>query len=64
MTKLKRTLKTVFSTIFIGGGVMHFVKPEMGLGLALLLPKFTRAAAWGLVALLFFVFPANLNMAE
>ena len=36
---------------------------EIVLGLLLLLPKFTRAAAWGLIALLVAVFPANIHMA-
>lgn len=36
---------------------------EMALGLLLLMPKFTRVAAWGLIALLLAVFPANIHMA-
>jgi uncharacterized membrane protein len=36
---------------------------EIVLGLLLLIPKFTRIAAWGLVALLVAVFPANIHMA-
>jgi uncharacterized membrane protein len=36
---------------------------EAALGLLLLVPKYTRYAAWGLIALLFAVFPANVNMA-
>ncbi len=36
---------------------------EMILGLLLLVPKVSRLAAWGLVALLIAVFPANLHMA-
>ncbi|MBA3243383.1 MAG: DoxX family membrane protein [Acidobacteria bacterium] len=36
---------------------------EIVLGLLLLLPKFTRAAAWGLIALLVAVSPANIHMA-
>ena len=36
---------------------------EIALGLLLLLPKFTRLAAWGLIALLIAVFPANIHMA-
>jgi uncharacterized membrane protein len=36
---------------------------EISLGLLLLIPKFTRAAAWGLVALLVAVTPANVHMA-
>ena len=33
---------------------------EIALGLLLLVPKFTRLAAWGIVALLVAVFPANI----
>jgi len=36
---------------------------EIALGVLLLIPAFTRAAAWGLVALLVAVFPANIHMA-
>lgn len=36
---------------------------ETALGLLLLVPKYTRLAAWGLIALLVAVFPANVNMA-
>jgi uncharacterized membrane protein len=36
---------------------------EIALGIMLLLPKFTRFAAWGLIALLIAVFPANVYMA-
>lgn len=36
---------------------------EVILGLALPITKFTRAAAWGLIALLVAVFPANIHMA-
>ena len=32
-------------------------------GVALLIPKYTRLAAWGIVALLIAVFPANVYMA-
>jgi uncharacterized membrane protein len=39
-------------------GVIEFV-----LGAMLLLPKFSRLAAWGVIALLIAVFPANINMA-
>jgi uncharacterized membrane protein len=35
---------------------------EMGLGGALLVPRLRRLAAWGLVALLIAVYPANLYM--
>jgi len=36
---------------------------EVALGIAVLIPKFTRMAAWGLIALLIAVFPANVHMA-
>jgi len=36
---------------------------EATLGILLLIPKFTRLAAWGLIALLIAVFPANIFMA-
>lgn len=36
---------------------------EVGLGLALLVPALRRAAAWGVIALLVAVFPANLHVA-
>lgn len=36
---------------------------EMALGLLLLIPKYTQRAAWGLIALLVAVFPANIHMA-
>lgn len=36
---------------------------EIALGVLLLAPSYTRAAAWGLIALLVAVFPANIQMA-
>jgi uncharacterized membrane protein len=36
---------------------------EIGLGLAVLVPSLRRAAAWGLIALLIAIFPANLHIA-
>ena len=36
---------------------------EIALGILLLIPRFTRFAAWGLIALLIAVFPANVYMA-
>jgi len=36
---------------------------EISLGVLLLIPKFTRLAAFGLIALLIAVFPANIYMA-
>lgn len=37
---------------------------EIALGALLLIPKFTRLAAFGLIALLIAVFPANIYMAQ
>ena len=36
---------------------------ETAFGILLLIPKFSRLAAWGIVALLIAVFPANIYMA-
>ena len=36
---------------------------ESALGILILIPKFTRLAAWGLIALLIAVSPANVHMA-
>jgi uncharacterized membrane protein len=36
---------------------------EIILGIALLVPRLTRPAGWGLIALLIAVFPANVHMA-
>jgi uncharacterized membrane protein len=36
---------------------------EVALGVLLLVPALTRVAAWGLIALLVAVFPANIHMA-
>ena len=36
---------------------------EIALGILLLIPKYTSLAAWGLIALLIAVFPANIYMA-
>lgn len=35
---------------------------EVALGTLILIPRFTRLAAWGLIALLIAVFPANIHM--
>jgi uncharacterized membrane protein len=35
---------------------------EMGLGVALLIPRISRLAAWGVIALLVAIYPANLFM--
>jgi uncharacterized membrane protein len=36
---------------------------EIALGILLLIPRFSKFAAWGIIALLFAVFPANIYMA-
>lgn len=36
---------------------------EIVLGLAVIIPKYSRFAAWGLILLLIAVFPANIHMA-
>src|SRR5262245_18089338 len=36
---------------------------EVALGVMLLIPRFERLAAWGLIALLLAVFPANIHVA-
>lgn len=36
---------------------------EIALGLMLLIPRYTRLAAWGIIALLVAVFPANIHLA-
>ena len=36
---------------------------EIALGILLMIPKYSRLAAWGLVALMIAVFPANVYMA-
>ena len=43
--------------LVILSGIAEFV-----LGVALLIPKLSRLAAWGLIALLLAIFPANLHM--
>ena len=35
---------------------------EIGLGICLLIPRFSRFAAWGIIALLIAVFPANIYL--
>ena len=35
---------------------------EIGLGFGLLIPRFSRFAAWGIIALLIAVFPANIYL--
>jgi uncharacterized membrane protein len=45
------------SLVYLSGVV------EIALGVLLLIPTLTRVAAWGLIALLAAVFPANIHMA-
>ena len=78
----------VLAALFVGAGLLHFLKPTFYLrimppalpaprllvalsgaaevvgGLGLLLPATRRAAAWGLLALLLAVFPANVYMLQ
>lgn len=35
---------------------------EIGLGVLLVIPRFTKLAAWGIIALLIAIFPANIYM--
>ena len=42
--------------VYISGAI------EIALGILLLVPKTSRLAAWGLIALLIAVFPANISM--
>ena len=78
----------MLAALFVGAGLLHFLKPTLYLrimppalpaprllvalsgaaevvgGLGLLLPATRRAAAWGLLALLLAVFPANVYMLQ
>ena len=78
--------KALFASLFILGGIGHFVATdvylkimppympypralvllsgvfEVALGLLLLVPLTSRIAAWGLIALLIAVLPANFSM--
>ena len=79
--------RILLAVLFLVGGVLHFVIPQVYLrimppllpeplaliycsgvaeilgGLGLLIPATRQAAAWGLVALLIAVWPANIYMA-
>jgi uncharacterized membrane protein len=88
MSRLKTFSLYTLAVLFVGAGILHFIKPgpylrimppylpwhralvllsgvaEVMLGV-LLLPRPTRRwAAWGLIALLLAVFPANVYMAQ
>lgn len=87
MQKIKIVIMYLLASMFIFGGINHFVNPqfylpmmptyipyhqfmidlsgvlELVFGVALLIPACSHLAAWGLVALLVAVFPANINMA-
>jgi uncharacterized membrane protein len=75
----------LLAALFVGAGLLHFLRPETYLrimlpaprllvllsgaaevagGLGLLLPATRRWAAWGLVALLLAVLPANVYMLQ
>ncbi|WP_254244932.1 DoxX family membrane protein [Hymenobacter sp. BRD67] len=82
----RRWLRYGLALLFVGAGLLHFIRPETYLrimppalpaprllvllsgaaevagGLGLLLPATRRLAAWGLLALLVAVFPANVYM--
>ncbi|MCB2410413.1 DoxX family protein [Hymenobacter lucidus] len=88
MSRLKTISRYTLALLFVGAGVLHFLKPEPYLRImppylpwhrelvllsgvaevvlgALLLPRRTHCwAAWGLIALLVAVFPANVYMAQ
>ncbi|MCB2380158.1 DoxX family protein [Hymenobacter sp. BT635] len=88
MPRLKTISRYTLSLVFIGAGLLHFIKPEpylrimppylpwhrelvlisgvaeVALGLLLLPSRTRRGAAWGIIALLLAVFPANVYMAQ
>jgi uncharacterized membrane protein len=85
--KLKFISKLLLTLLFVGAGVMHFLKPAFYLpamppwipqplamiyisgaceivgAIAILIPRLSSLAGWGLVALLIAVYPANIHMA-
>ncbi len=87
MTSLRKVFLGLASLLYIGAGVLHFLKTDIYMkimppyipwpramvlvsgaaevagGIGLLIPGLRRPAAWGLVALLIAVFPANYYMA-
>lgn len=84
---IQRVALALAAVVFVGAGVMHFVRPaffvaivppflpaplalvyvsgvfELLGGIGLLVPRARRWAAYGLIALLIAVFPANIYMA-
>jgi uncharacterized membrane protein len=84
MRKTKTISRFLLALLMVGGGMMHFIKPdfylkimppylpfhqelvylsgvcEIALGLLLVVPRSSRFAAWGIIALLIAVFPANI----
>ncbi|WP_229725351.1 DoxX family protein [Hymenobacter baengnokdamensis] len=84
----RRWLRYGLALLFVGAGLLHFIRPETYLrimppalpaprllvllsgaaevtgGLGLLLPATRRWAAWGLLALLVAVLPANVYMLQ
>jgi len=87
MALAESVLLVLMAALYVGGGVMHFVKPsfylammppqlpqpaalvalsgvaEIVLGVAVLVPATRVYAAWGIIALLVAVFPANIYAA-
>src|SRR5262249_4257384 len=87
MRRFRSVMRWLLAVLFVGAGVMHFVRPdfyvrimppylpwhlalvylsgvcEVALGVLLVIPPTSRLAAWGLIALLVAVFPANVQMA-
>ena len=72
-TYLRTLGRWAFAALFIVGGVGHFVATDLYMrimppylpyhrALVLLVPSSSRVAAWGLIALLIAVFPANAFM--
>ena len=66
MNQIKTIFKYLLAIFMVTAGTMHFVSVsgifEVLLGVLLLVPQTSRKAAWGIVALLIAVFPANLYL--
>ena len=87
MKIVKRVLLFVMAAFYVGGGVLHLLRPDFYLpmmppylplheelvflsgvaeilcGLGVLYPPTRKLAAWGTIALLIAVFPANIHVA-